>query len=179
MAYDANKVADMVQKKYGRGLSDPYGKMCDVNSMYPGSLLPDYSYSERPLDYVMSPVGGHKVLLGRLECNRNCNLSCNIRCRREDPHVCKENVNCYQTCDTHHPPSEWGKLPGVALVKILPPKNQRFPILRMRLKDNNSEKNYSTLCYTCALKNNPFDGVKECLHSDAERALFGEFTTGV
>jgi hypothetical protein len=179
LAYDANKVAEMVEKKYGRPLSDPYGKMCDVNSMYPGFLLPDYSHSERPLDYVMTPVGGHKVLLGRLECNKKCNLSCKIRCRREDAHECKENVNCYQTCDTHHPSSDWGKLPGVALVKILPPKNQRFPILRMRLKGDNSEKNFSTLCYTCALQNDPFEGVKECLHSDTERALFGEFTTGV
>jgi len=178
LAFDSNIVAEMVQNKYGRPLTDPHGKMCDVNSMYPGSLLPDYSYSTRPLDYVMTPVGGHRVLLGRLECNRGCNSTCNKRCRREDAHVCEEGFTCYTTCDVHHGPSEWGKLPGVALVRILPPKDQRFPILRMRLKGETSEKNYSTLCFTCALQNSPFDGVKVCNHSDVDRALFGEFTTG-
>jgi hypothetical protein len=168
----------MVEKKYGKKLDDPFGKMCDVNSMYPGSLLPDYSHSSRPVDYVMSPVGGHRVLLGVTECVAGCNFTCNIKCRREDRHTCEEGVNCFKTCDTHHGPNEWGKLPGFALVKILPPKNQRFPILRMRLQGDDSAKNYSTLCRTCALQNNPFDGVQLCQHTDSERALFGEFTTG-
>lgn len=178
LAYDADKVAQMVKAKYGKALKDPYGKMCDVNSMYPGSLLPAYSHSSRPLDYVMTPVGGHCVLRGRLDCNRGCNATCNRRCRREDPHTCIENTNCYITCDTHHGPTEWGKLPGVALVRILPPTNQRFPILRLRLEGDKSQKNYSTLCNTCALQNSPFDGVQACNHNDDERALFGEFTTG-
>lgn len=178
LAYDANIMAAMVEKKYGRRLEDPFGKMCDVNSMYPGSLLPDYSHSSRPVDYVMTPVGGHRVLRGVAECNRSCNKECNIKCRREDPHTCIEGSTCFKTCENHHGPSEWGKLPGFALVKILPPKDQRFPILRMRLKGDDSAKNYSTLCRTCALNNNPFDGVKVCQHSDKERALFGEFTTG-
>lgn len=161
-------------------MNDPYGKMCDVNSMYPGSLLPDYSHSKRAVDYVMTPVGGHNVLLGSDECNAKCNSKCDIKCRREDPHKCQEGVTCYLTCDVHHGPNEWGKLPGFALVKILPPKNQRFPILRMRLaeKGDNVGKNFSTLCRTCALQNDPFEGVQTCKHTDDERALFGEFTTG-
>lgn len=177
IAYDAEKVQELVAKKTGKKIKDPYGKLVDINSMYPGQLMPAYSYSERELDYVMAPVHGHKTLRGHLQCTEKCTLDCDIKCRRMDSHICEENKTCYKTCNQHHPPSEWSKLPAFALVKILPPKNQRFPILRMKLSKSEGSKNFSTLCRTCAMEGSAFDGLKVCSHSAEERWIMGEFTT--
>jgi hypothetical protein len=165
-----------VEEKTGRPLSNSFGKMIDINSMYPAQLMPQYSYSTRELDYVMCPVNGHKTLRGSFECNESCNPDCKIACGRVDSHTCEENVSCFVTCKVHHPPKDWGKLPAFALVKILPPKNQRFPILRMKLSKAEGSKNFSTLCRTCALEGSPFEGLKVCKHNDDDRCLFGEFT---
>lgn len=177
IAYDAEKVQCLAEKKYGEKIKDPYGKLVDINSMYPGQLMPAYSYSQRDLDYVMAPVHGHKTLRGHIECNKKCNSDCEIICRRVDTHICEENKTCYKTCDKHHPPSEWSKLPAFALVKILPPNDQRFPILRMKLSKAEGSKNFSTLCRTCALEGSALDGLKECTHATEERCIFGEFST--
>lgn len=177
VAFDAKKVADIVEKKFGKPLNEPWGKLIDINSMYPAQLMPAYSYSTRDVDYVMCPVNGHVTLRGSAECLENCNDECVRTCRRRDRHVCQENVTCFKTCNIHHPPREWKKLPGFALVKILPPTDQRFPILRMRLTQSEGSKNFSTLCRTCALKGSAFEGLTKCNHNDEERCLFGEFTT--
>lgn len=139
--------------------------------------MPAYSFSNRDLDYVMCPVNGHIILRGSQQCLEVCNESCEVKCCRIDTHVCEENVTCFRTCNFHHPPNEWSKLPGFALVKILPPKNQRFPILRMTLTKGDSSKNFSTLCRSCAVDGIAFDGLRKCQHSDEERSLFGEFST--
>ena len=177
VAFDVDKVQTLVREKYGESVPDPYGKLVDINSMYPGQLMPAYSYSPRDLDYVMTPVHGHKTLRGSLECMETCNPDCEVKCRRTDKHVCSENVSCYRTCDTHHPPGEWSKLPGFALVKILPPRDQRFPILRLKLSKDQGSKNFSTLCRTCALEGSAFEGLKPCTHDDEERCITGEFST--
>lgn len=177
VAYDANKVAELINKKYDRRLNSPNGKLLDINSMYPAQLMPGFSYSDRDLDYVMCPVNGHKMLRGKAQCMASCNMDCKIECRRVDGHTCQEGSTCYKTCDTHHPPSEWGKLPGFALVKILPPKDQRFPILRMKLTKEEGSKNFSTLCRTCALDDFSIKGLRDCKHSDEDRCIVGEFTT--
>lgn len=177
MAFDANKVSEMAKEKFGEAISDPYGKLVDINSMYPAQLMPSYSYSTKDIDYVMCPVNGHKTLIGKVQCLETCNESCEVTCCRVDKHTCEENVTCYKTCKSHHPPERWGQLPGFALVKILPPKNQRFPILRMRLSKKDSSKNFSTLCRSCAIDGVAFEGLKECNHNNEERCLFGEFST--
>lgn len=177
VAFDVSKVAKLVEENYREPIADPYGKLIDINSMYPAQLMPSFSYSSRPLDYVMCPVNGHVTLRGSSECLETCESTCDVKCHRIDSHVCDENVTCHKTCSKHHPPSEWGKLPGFALVKILPPVNQRFPILRMRLSKKEGSKNFSTLCRSCAIEGSAFEGLKVCNHSDEERSLFGEFTT--
>ena len=177
IAFDAEKVSAMATTKFKKDISDPYGKLVDINSMYPAQLMPAYSYSNRDLDYVMCPVNGHKTLRGSFECLEKCSDICEQICPRVDKHVCQENITCNKTCNVHHPPSEWSKLPGFALVKILPPKSERFPILRMRLSKGESCKNFSTLCRSCAVEGVAFEGLKVCNHNDEDRSLFGEFTT--
>lgn len=177
VAYDANKVNQLVTEKFKTGLENPNGKLVDINSMYPAQLMPAYSYSSRDLDYVMCPVNGHKTLRGHYQCFETCNSDCNVECRRVDKHRCVEGQTCYKTCDVHYPPSVWGRLPGFALVKILPPKNQRFPALRLKLTKEEGSKNFSTLCRSCALMDFSLKGLRECSHTDDERCLVGEFTT--
>lgn len=177
VAVDAEKINRLAMEKYKRPIENPYGQLIDINSMYPAQLMPAYSYSTRELDYVMCPVRGHKTLRGTFQCLQKCSINCQLRCRRYDKHVCSENSTCYKTCDEHHGPDEWGKLPGFALVKMLPPKNERFPILRMKLSDKQESKNFSTLCRTCALEGNIYEGLKVCTHNDEERCIEGEFTT--
>ena len=179
LCVDAQTIQTRLEKIYGQGgVGDTTGSFIDINSMYPSQLTPGFSYSPNPVDFVMSPVGGHVVLLGPHECYQKCEASCVRRCGRFDRHECQEGVNCFQTCKRHYDSAEWGKLPGFALVKILPPKNVRFPILRMQLGGDVAGKNFSTLCATCAREGNAFEGLKSCGHGDSERALFGEFTTG-
>ena len=178
LAADAETIKQRMEEVYQRSLPDCTGSFLDINSMYPSQLTPSFSFSAKPVDYVMSPVGGSVVLLGPSECLRECDVTCALRCSRVDAHCCEEGVSCFQTCKKHFGPSQWGKLPGFSLVKILPPQDQRFPILRLRLSTDATDKNYSTLCTKCALTGVPFEGLKPCDHEPDERAIFGEFTSG-
>jgi len=177
LAVDALKLNQLVEKKFNKSLENPTGSLLDFSSMYPAMMVPNYSFSNKPVEYTMCPVGGHKTLRGILQCTKECDRDCIKKCSRRDKHVCKEAINCFKTCSNHFPPSDWCKLPGFCLVKILPPKDKRFPVLRMRIKGDKSKKNFSTLCRTCAIEKNPFHGLSNCNHSDEERALFGEFTS--
>ena len=179
LSVDADVAKSRLRKIYGCGPDvDTLGSFIDINSMYPSQLTPDYSHSSRPVDYVMSPIGAHVILLGHRECTQACDATCVPGCGRFDRHDCLEGVNCFRTCGRHFGPEAWGKLPGFALVRIVPPKNVRFPILRLQLRGDSSGKNFSTLCAACAGSGVAFEGLKECRHSDEERAIFGEFTTG-
>lgn len=177
VAFDARKVRAMMAEKFQEYMENPYGKLVDINSMYPAQLMPSFSYSERDMDYVMCPVNGHKTLRGTSQCVEACSSECAKKCGRVDSHKCNEGETCFLTCCVHHPPSEWGKLPGFALVKVLPPRTERFPILRMKLTKDEGSKNFSTLCRTCALDDFSLKGLKNCTHTDEERSLVGEFTT--
>jgi hypothetical protein len=113
-----------------------YLKFLDFTSQYPSTIISHKSGPwTKPVDYVSSPVGGPVVLYG-LECKKRCNRHCKRKCGRKDKHKCKENVRCHKLCRKHHSFSDWSKCPGVAHVTVLPPKSQRFPLLRITLNNN-------------------------------------------
>ena len=62
LCVDAEVIKTRLQKIHGFGVNvDTTGSFIDINSMYPSQLTPQFSYSAKPVDYVMSPVGGHIV----------------------------------------------------------------------------------------------------------------------
>ena len=61
---------------------------------------------------------------------------------------------------------------GIIKCKVIPPRKLYHPVLPVKIKMEKSEKLLFPLCLTCARKE-----IKECAHSDSERAINGTWTT--
>lgn len=152
--------------------------LVDYNSLYPSLVLtPTEGPFEHQTDYVLTPYGPFVTLLGHDECIQECTSFCNRRCARQDYHpVCGPDF-CATVCDQHHGFSDWGRTPGFALVKVLPPKTCRFPILRTVVKQGNETRNVAPCCHQCALTKDCLSLDWNCLHTEDERSFVGEYTT--
>lgn len=60
---------------------------------------------------------------------------------------------------------------GVAVVKVLPPKNLALPVLPFRQKKG--EKIFYILCKTCCIEKNCYN----CFHNEEEKAFIGTYTS--
>ena len=99
-----------------------------------------------------------------------------LACGRLDQHKCLDGINCQKLCTKHHPVDHFGKAPGVISASFIPPRNQRFPILRVEIETNDGEKRLvSTLCKKCAEEKRNFSSYVQCHHTDEERKITGTF----
>jgi hypothetical protein len=152
---DANQIAEAISKKVGHSVPPQPGFMIDYTSQYPSTLVkPTAGAFDKAVDYVPIPTGAPVTLWGpdaEVACNSTCYHTCSSdcetdcvvylhrsrRCRRMDSHLCDEGNECFQTCDKHHPLSDYGKCPAFAQVLVLPPKDELFPVLRKTVRDCN------------------------------------------
>ena len=114
---------------------------------------------------------------------QSCPMECffqgrkELDCGRLDDHVCRDKQNCHQVCTRHHPPSHFGRAPGCISATFLPPKNVRFPVLRIEVATWSGEiRLVSTLCKTCAEEKQNFSSHVQCDHTDDQRMITGCFT---
>ena len=114
---------------------------------------------------------------------QTCKMECffdgrlNHDCARFDDHKCDDKNTCHKACIKHHPPNHYGRVPGCVSATLLPPKNVRFPVLRIELITATGEKRLvSPLCRTCAQEKHNFASYVQCDHSDDERMINGCFT---
>ncbi len=195
---DSKKISQKLSQIYGMDVPEQPGLFLDFTSQYPSTLIhPSQGPSDNQVDYAPIPVKYPRTLFGNTDCREECSLCClgdcqcdvetldipkcekTRKCRRMDDHDCLEGVNCYFVCSRHHPPSDWGKAPGMAQVKMLPPRSERFPILRVSMehKEDKQIRNYCTLCRTCAQELHPHTSkIAECNHSQEERCIYGVYT---
>ena len=118
------------------------------------------------------------------DCSKqSCQMECffdgrnDLDCGRFDDHHCIDQVTCHQVCTKHHPIEHYGRAPGCISLTLLPPKNVRFPVLRIEVETFSGESRLvSTLCRTCALEKRNFSSYVECGHTDKERMITGCFT---
>ncbi len=189
----SDKIAKQLSHMKGGKVQEQPGIFLDFTSQYPSVLVsPIHGPFEKQVDYTPLPTGYAKTLLGDAECLAQCTPCCTGQCQhqprcrqtrqcsRQDPHdPCVEGVECFQTCSLHHPPADHGKVAGLAQVRILPPKSERFPILRTTLKHaiTGEERNYCPLCAECAKTRTAFGSeVGTCDHSDLLRSFEDVYT---
>ena len=88
-------------------------------------------------------------------------------------------VQYYQKYPIGHPtkifnPEKYDKSwYGLIKCKVVPPRRLYHPVLPQRIKVDNYEKLFFTLCKTCAETRNQ----KKCNHTDAKRSFIGTWTT--
>ena len=114
---------------------------------------------------------------------QSCQMECffqgrkELDCGRFDDHVCEDKKNCHKVCTKHHPPSHFGRAPGCISATFLPPKDVRFPVLRIEVVTSSGEQRLvSTLCKTCAQEKRNFSSYVQCDHTDEQRMITGCFT---
>ena len=126
--------------------------------------------------------------------------ACSRECCKHYPHEgeCSE-VVCNFVCRKHCrvDSDKVARIPGAALVEVLPPRNLRFGILQVQLKHEKTNEIFNTgeilfyfllvyffpcfnctnlfavsgtLCRTCSVTKHGFEG-PQCTHTDDERAF--------
>ena len=134
-------------------------------------------------DRVKLPIGPANTLIGHELCTKKCEESCGRNCRAE--------------CSNHCPPPRldgdphdqwdvtWERRAGAALVEILPPQSERFPILRPSIQPKEpypatgapqAEFQAGILCRTCAERGSFLRRELVCNHTADERAFLIDAT---
>ena len=121
-------------------------------------------------DRIKIPVGSCTKLISHNRIIQKCT------------HDCPTAEICYQHCPPPRikgdPPEVWNdhwqRFTGVASVEVLPPKRNRYPIIKGTFKNRttNEEFNAATLCKECTeLGGRNLQTELPCNHSDEERAF--------
>ncbi len=119
------------------------------------------------------PRGAPTLLPTPELCLKECDKGCCLK-PKDLSHDCAR--ECQIKCTRHCPPIfKYGQVPGAALVKLIPPRRCRFPIVRLKYKTlgggKNDYYNAGALCQVCMETAGGFQAFKVCPHSDEERTM--------
>ena len=146
--FSSRKICKCATEAFGRPPpNDGLGTLLDVNSFYPALLASVVSgFFEREEDRVKLPYGP------------------------------PTHLRTHELCMSECPPNRWPEYVGAASVRILPPRNCRFPILRCDILRNKQMTQMAALCRSCAESASFLDGASCSHEEEKDRWLEGSFT---